>query len=147
VSGWESELSAQSGANPSGESSTPENWSINLLYDGECPICSREIALLQKLDRGKGRIHYEDISELGPDERAHGLDRERLLSRIHGVLPSGEVIEGMEVFRRAYSAVGLGWLLAPTRWPLLRAVADAGYRWFARNRQRLTARGRKRRGE
>jgi predicted DCC family thiol-disulfide oxidoreductase YuxK len=139
VSRSESDVPADC-ANPSGESSTPESWSINLLYDGACPICSREVALLQKLDRGKGRIRFEDIAGLRPGERAHGRDRETLLDRIHGVLPDGEVIEGVEVFRRAYAAVGLGWLLAPTRWPLLRRVADAGYRWFARNRQRLTGR-------
>jgi len=45
------------------------------------------------------------------------------------------------VFRRAYAAVGFGWLVAPTRWPLVRPLADAAYRWFARNRLRLTGRG------
>lgn len=62
------------------------------------------------------------------------------MARIHGVLPGGELVEGVEVFRRAYAAVGLGWLLAPTRWPGLRRLADAGYRLFARNRLRLTGR-------
>jgi len=46
----------------------------------------------------------------------------------------------MEVFRRAYGAVGLGWLLAPSRWPLLGRLFDAAYRWFARNRLRWTGR-------
>jgi len=63
------------------------------------------------------------------------------MARIHGVLPDGTRIVGVEVFRRAYAAVGLGWLVAPTRWPLLRPLADAAYRWFARNRLRLTGRG------
>jgi predicted DCC family thiol-disulfide oxidoreductase YuxK len=113
---------------------------IRLLYDGDCPLCSREIGLLRKLDRGRGRIGFEDIARLEAGSRLYGRDLETLLARIHGVLPSGEVIEGMEVFRRAYAAVGLGWLLAPTRWPLLRPMADAAYRWFARNRMRLTGR-------
>jgi predicted DCC family thiol-disulfide oxidoreductase YuxK len=56
------------------------------------------------------------------------------------VLPDGTVIEGMEVFRRAYAAVGLGWVLAPSRWPILGRGFDAAYRWFARNRLRLTGR-------
>jgi len=51
------------------------------------------------------------------------------------------VIEGMEVFRRAYAAVGLGWLLAPSGWPGVGRLFDAAYRWFARNRLRLTGRG------
>jgi predicted DCC family thiol-disulfide oxidoreductase YuxK len=54
--------------------------------------------------------------------------------------PDGSLVRGMEVFRRAYDAVGLGWLLAPTRWPILRSIFDAGYSWFARNRLRLTGR-------
>jgi len=64
-----------------------------------------------------------------------------LMARIHAVLPDGSLVEGVEVFRRAYTAVGLGWTLAWTAWPGLRPLADAGYRWFARNRLRLTGRG------
>ena len=62
------------------------------------------------------------------------------MDRIHGVLPNGTIVEGLEVFRRAYEAVGIGWLMAPTRWPGLRRLADAAYRTFARNRLRLTGR-------
>ena len=62
------------------------------------------------------------------------------MGQIHGVLPSGTVIKGMAVFRRAYDAVGLGWLLAPTNWPILRRLSDACYAWFARNRRWLTRR-------
>ena len=46
----------------------------------------------------------------------------------------------VEVFRRAYGAVGWGWLVAPTTWPLLRGIADAAYRVFARNRLGWTGR-------
>jgi len=53
---------------------------------------------------------------------------------IHGVFPDGRIVSRMEVFREAYRAVGLGWLLAPTRWPVLRWLSDCGYEWFARNR-------------
>ena len=62
------------------------------------------------------------------------------MARIHGVLPDGTVIEGVEVFRRAYAAVGLGWLIAPTRWPGCRRLTDLAHRIFARNRLRWTGR-------
>ena len=81
-----------------------------------------------------------DIAAPGFDPGVYGLDPERAMARIHGVLPDGRVVEGMEVFRRAYAAVGLGWLLAPSGWPGLRRLFDAAYRWFARNRLRLTGR-------
>ena len=113
---------------------------IKLLYDGQCPLCSREIRFLERLDRGRGRIQFEDIAAPRFDPGVYGLDASQVMARIHGVLPDGTVIEGVEVFRRAYAAVGLGWLLAPTRWPGLRGLADRAYRAFARNRLRWTGR-------
>jgi predicted DCC family thiol-disulfide oxidoreductase YuxK len=116
------------------------SWQIRVLFDGDCPLCAREIRFLDRLDRGRGRIRFEDIAAPGFDPAVHGLEAGEAMRRIHGALPDGTLVEGMEVFRRAYAAVGLGWLLAPTRWPGLRRLADGAYRWFARNRLRLTGR-------
>jgi predicted DCC family thiol-disulfide oxidoreductase YuxK len=113
---------------------------VKVLFDGDCPLCRREIDALRRLDGGRGRIAFEDIAAPDFDTARYGLDFDTAMRRIHGVLPGGEVIEGVEVFRRLYTAVGLGWLVAPTRWPLLRPLVDAAYRWFARNRLRLTGR-------
>ena len=116
-------------------------FEIEILYDGECPLCSREVAALRRLDRGRGRLRFADIAAPGFAPARYGRSRAELMARIHAALPDGSLVEGVEVFRRAYGAVGLGWLLAPTRWPGVRRLADAAYRWFARNRLRLTGRG------
>ena len=118
----------------------PDTPEFTLLYDGDCPLCSREVAMLRRRDRGRGALALVDIAAPGFDAARYGRTHETLMARIHGVLPDGTVIEGMEVFRRAYAAVGLGWVLAPSRWPLLGRGFDAAYRWFARNRLRLTGR-------
>jgi predicted DCC family thiol-disulfide oxidoreductase YuxK len=115
-------------------------WQIRVLYDGDCPLCSREIRFLEKRDRGCGRIRFDDIAEPSFDPAVYGLDARQVMARIHGVLPDGTVVEGVDVFRRAYAAVGLGWLMAPTRWPGLRRLAELAYRTFARNRLRWTGR-------
>jgi predicted DCC family thiol-disulfide oxidoreductase YuxK len=112
-----------------------------VLYDGDCPLCSREIAMLRRRDR-RGALGAIDIASSGFDPGLFGLDRERVMARMHGVLPDGTVVEGMEVFRRAYAAVGLGWVLAPSRWPLVGRLFDAAYSGFARHRLRLTGRAR-----
>jgi predicted DCC family thiol-disulfide oxidoreductase YuxK len=114
-------------------------FAIKVLYDGECPLCAREIAFLRRRDR-RGRIDFEDIAAPGFDPARYGLDHEAVMSRIHGVLPGGTVIEGVEVFRRLYASVGLGWLVAPTRWPILSGLFERAYRVFARNRLRWTGR-------
>lgn len=113
---------------------------IKLLYDGACPLCAREIRFLERRDAGRGRIQFEDIADPAFDPTEYGLEMRDLMARIHAILPNGTVLEGLEVFRQVYTAVGLGWLLAPTRWPGLRRVADLGYRIFAANRLRLTGR-------
>ena len=117
-----------------------KTWQIRILFDGDCPLCSREIRLLERLDRGRGHICFEDIAASDADADAYGIDAAAAMDRIHGVLPDGEVVEGMAVLRRAYAAVGLGWLLAPTGWPGLRRLADSAYASFARNRLRWTGR-------
>ena len=114
---------------------------IRVLIDGACPLCCREANIWRRLDRGRGRIVLEDISASDFDPARYGLTSEQAMGQIHGVLPSGVVIRGMDVFRQAYGAVGWGWLVRPTAWPVLRPLFDRAYRWFARNRLRLTGRG------
>jgi predicted DCC family thiol-disulfide oxidoreductase YuxK len=55
-------------------------------------------------------------------------------------LPDGRILEGVEVFRQLYAAVGFGPLVAVTRLPGISALLDRGYRYFARNRLRWTGR-------
>jgi predicted DCC family thiol-disulfide oxidoreductase YuxK len=56
---------------------------------------------------------------------------------LHGILPDGRVVRGVEAIRQVYGAVGLGWLVAPTRLPVIRWGLDCMYGAFARNRVRL----------
>ncbi|OQW79599.1 MAG: thiol-disulfide oxidoreductase [Proteobacteria bacterium ST_bin11] len=111
---------------------------FTLFYDGRCPICRREVAWLSsrnKLNRlGLQDIHAEDFSP-----ELYGKSVEDLMAEIHGVDGNGRLINGMPVFYAAYSAVGLGWLMAPTRWPLLKPLFDKLYAWFARHRLGLGA--------
>lgn len=113
---------------------------FTVFIDGACPFCAREAQLWRRLDRERGRLTLVDIS--APDFEPKTVDRthEQLMAEIHGQDASGQLYTGVEVFRRAYKAVGWGWVLAPTAWPILRNISDLGYRWFAKYRLRLTGR-------
>lgn len=69
-----------------------------VFYDGGCPICSREIALYQRLSDGApDRPAFENIaaeSTTLPD----GVSREEALARLHVRLASGEVVSGAPAF-------------------------------------------------
>lgn len=116
---------------------------FTVLIDGDCPLCRREAAFLRRLDRDRGRLCLVDITDTDFRPADYGRTMAELMGEIHGTTADGSLITGMEVFRRAYQAVGVGWVLAPTGWPGLRGLFDGLYRWFARHRLRLTGRGEK----
>lgn len=116
---------------------------FEVFFDGECPLCVREIRTLQRLDRSS-RIRFTDIASPSFDARSLGVAPSTLMARIHGRAlgggVTGELVEGVEVFRQLYAAVGLGPLVALTRLPGVRNALDAGYTLFAKNRLWLTGR-------
>lgn len=114
-------------------------WDIEVFYDGACPLCRREISWLRGRDR-RGRILFTDIAAAEFAPTNVGADYGDLMAEIHGRLPDGRWIRGVEVFRQLYAAVGFGWLVAVTRWLGIRQLLDAGYRVFARYRLRWTGR-------
>ncbi len=122
---------------PDAHSSTA--FDIEVFFDGACPLCTREIDLLRRLDH-RGRIRFTDISAADFDAAATGVSWQRLMDRIHGRLPDGTLVEGVEVFRRLYGAVGFSRLVAVSRLPGVAHLLDLAYRSFARNRLRLTGR-------
>jgi predicted DCC family thiol-disulfide oxidoreductase YuxK len=109
---------------------------FKLLYDGDCPFCRREVEWLKRCDRND-KLALEDIAALGFDPARYGLTREEVMGSLHGILPDGRVVSRVEAIRQAYRAVGLGWLVAATRLPIIRGVLDGMYGLFARNRIRL----------
>ena len=104
-----------------------------LYYDGQCPLCAREIRFMQRLNK-KQLVAFQDLTTPDFDPSSLGLTREEMHRYIHAKRADGALLTGMSVFREAYGLLGLGWLLAPTAWPLLRPVFDRLYLWFARNR-------------
>ena len=114
-----------SGLNPS--------WRLKLLFDGECPFCKREIAWMQKRNKN-GYLAFEDISSPNFDPHIYRLTQEEVMGVIHGVLDDGSIIKKLDVFIEAYRLIGLGWLVAPLSWPIIRSIAALGYEIFARYR-------------
>ena len=114
---------------------------FEVFYDGDCPLCLKEIRMLQWMDRNNHRIAFTDIAAPGFDAvETTGKTYDELMAEIYGRLPSGELVTGMEVFRQLYGAVGLGFVFAPTKWPGLQPMFDKIYLQFAKNRLRLTGR-------
>ncbi|PZU92325.1 MAG: thiol-disulfide oxidoreductase [Pseudanabaena sp.] len=120
---------------------TDSHWQIKLLFDGECPLCVREVNFLKRQDSDRGLIKFVDIAadDYQAEDNA-GIDFETAMGRIHGILADGTVIKNVEVFRQIYDVLGIGWVYAITKLPLVGRLADALYGVWADYRTVLTGR-------
>ena len=117
----------------------PTDKTVEVFYDGDCPLCMREIRMLMRKDRAS-RIVFTDIAAPTFDATSVGTTYADLMTRIRGRLADGTWIEGVEVFRQLYAAVGFGRLVAVSRVPGISHLLRLGYHLFAKNRLRLTGR-------
>ncbi|MBE9203054.1 thiol-disulfide oxidoreductase DCC family protein [Synechocystis salina LEGE 06099] len=118
-----------------------KNWQIELLYDGECPLCLREVNFLRNKDRGRGLVNFVDIAQADYNPQDHGgVSFEDAMARIHAVKADGTVIKNVAVFREVYEVLGIGWLYAPTRWPIIGPLVDRIYDFWADRRLSWTGR-------
>ncbi|MEH2045905.1 thiol-disulfide oxidoreductase DCC family protein [Nostoc sp.] len=121
--------------------STLPSWKIKLLYDGQCPLCLREVNFLKKRDASRGLVAFVDIAADDYNPQTHGgVDYETAMGRIHAVLPDGTLVKNVEVFHRIYEILGMGWVYAATSLPVIGAIADFLYGIWADWRLFLTGR-------
>lgn len=66
---------------------------LTVWYDGDCPICTAEIRLMRRLDRGSA-IEFVDLSLPGPCPP----DRNARLARLHAQARGGAIVAGAAAF-------------------------------------------------
>ncbi|MEK8031350.1 DUF393 domain-containing protein [Ideonella sp. DXS29W] len=111
-------------------------YPMTIYYDASCALCNAEMTNLM-LRNTEGLLRFVDVSAPGFDAPPPGTTVSTLMELIHAQTADARLLNGVEVFRLAYRAVGLGWLWAPTNWPVLRPLADKLYPVVARNRHRI----------
>jgi predicted DCC family thiol-disulfide oxidoreductase YuxK len=101
----------------------------------------REVNFLRKRDAGRGRVEFVDIADDDYTPEANGgIDFETAMGRIHAVLADGTVVKNVEVFRRVYDILGMGWIYAATKLPVIGFIVDKLYELWADWRLPLTRR-------
>lgn len=114
-------------------------YPLTVYFDGECPICRREIDFMKKFNR-KHQLAFIDFSASSYRSAEHGFSPCDLGKVIHARWSNGTVIMGVEVFREMWEAIGFRTLARLARRPMINKLLVRGYDWFARNRLRLTGR-------
>lgn len=110
-----------------------DKWPLTLLYDGQHWLCRAEVRWLSRRNH-QGRLAFDDISSASFNPQAYGVTQEEVESTFHAVFRNEMSVQGLETVRQAYQAIGLGWLVVPTGWPVLRHIFGGLYSLFARYR-------------
>jgi predicted DCC family thiol-disulfide oxidoreductase YuxK len=113
---------------------------FEVFFDGDCPLCTKEIGFIRKLDQS-GSLIFTDISALSFNSiETTGQSFDTLMTEIHGKLNDGRLVSGVEVFRQLYSRTFFSFLVPSTRIWGMRHFLHWAYCLFAKNRLRFTGR-------
>ena len=113
---------------------------VTVWHDGACPLCRREIALMQRLDRARA-ITFVDVYKA--DGGRCPIDRADLLARFHA-REDGVLLSGAAAFAAMWRAIPrLRWLGLAAKAPGMPPLLEHAYRAFLRVRPRLQRLARK----
>lgn len=97
-----------------------------VIYNGSCPICSREIHMYRdRVAASGGALGFADLNEV--DLAAYGLTPDMAARRLY-VMRGGELISGVDAFLHLWRETpGFGGLARVVGLPGIRQVAGAVY--------------------
>lgn len=104
--------------------------SVQVYFDGGCPVCSREIAFY-KTRPGADAFEWVDVNGSDSSVLAPGLSREQALARMHVRLADGTLLSGAAAFAQIWLRMpGFKWLGRLLSLPPLGFLAEIAYRAF-----------------
>ncbi len=115
---------------------------VAVFFDGRCVVCTHEIDLYRRLDRGQ-RIEFVDIMDPRFDPTARGLDPVEIHEKMHAQRSDGTIIQGVESFIAIWEQLpGTLFFQLPklARLPGVRVLLNLGYVGFTKIRPFLPRR-------
>jgi len=109
---------------------------MKIFYDSKCPLCSREMNFLKKRDLHNS-LQLVDIHAPSTNFSTIGKDKAQLMAKIHANIEGRGLVSGVEVFREAYSRVGLGWIMWISKFPIFKQIFNLSYKVFAKYRVKI----------
>jgi predicted DCC family thiol-disulfide oxidoreductase YuxK len=110
---------------------------LTVWFDGSCPLCVREIAIMRRLDNRRA-IEFIDVAV--PGEYDCPVGKEDLLARFHA-RENGEMLSGASAFAAMWRAIPI---LRPigmlARIPIILALLERAYVAFLKVRPKLQRR-------
>lgn len=125
--------------NPASDRS-PENQDseldgrVTMLYDGGCPLCSKEVAHYRRIDRDNS-VNWVDIDQDTPLLNALNVSKDSAMKHLHVVNKEGDIVKGAYAFAAIWAELPRYHHLARlVRLPGILPVLNRAYLIFAEKR-------------
>ena len=116
------------------------NVKLTIFFDGGCPLCQREVNFMQSRNQ-EAKLKFIDINNSDLSlELNYGITYKQAMQRIHALKSDGSIIKDLKVFQEAYKLIGLGWVYAPTKLPIIDKLFEQIYAFWAKYRLKITFR-------
>jgi len=113
-------------------SSSPQTPTIQVFYDGDCPVCQLEVDLYRRFGDGSS-IEWIDIVALSDAQLPAGKNRQSLLNRFHVLDADDDWHIGVDAFARIWRQLpGFRHFAFLFAVPGLRQITELCYRGFLR---------------
>ena len=107
-----------------------------VFYDGDCPLCRREISHYRRMDRAM-RLQWVDAASDAGTLAVYGLSLEQAMAELHVQDGAGRWHRGIDAFVLIWSCLpAYRWLARVVSVTGLRRPLAVAYRYFARWRYR-----------
>lgn len=113
-----------------------QQWPLTLYFDGDCPLCAREIKIL-RARATEARLLFVDIGVEHFDATSLGFTYEQMQSLLHARFADGQWVTGLDATLWSWRAAGMGIWAAPLTWRPIRPLLAVGYALFCRLRPHL----------
>jgi len=120
---------------PAARSTSPgKGW---ILYDGQCGFCFRWVHIWEKVVQARG-FALKDLQSASADESLQ-IAPDHLLNDILVLTPGGNLESGANAYLFVAREIWWAWpFYVVFRLPGFHWILERGYRWFNRNRYRLS---------
>lgn len=114
---------------------------LSIFYDGQCPLCVKEMDSLRKLN-AEGKLAFIDIEAEGFTQAYPNIDKKEARTILHGLLSDGQYLYGLDVGYEAWRTVAekqfVTHIFAFSRLPIVKPLANLIYRFFAKYRNNIS---------
>ena len=110
---------------------------VTVWWDSSCPLCTKEIEIMKKLDKHKA-VNFIDLMK--SDNSANGcpINKKEMLARFHAQETGKEIVTGAAAFATVWRNIpAMRWLGILAENPRILLMLESAYIWFLKYRPKL----------